>query len=136
MTRTNSRILFGVAVLALLLAAAGDVLAADKDSRIKDMARLSGTTAEPLLGYGLVVGLNGTGDGTSSQMTINSMASMLEKLAVTVDPALLKPKNVAAVIVTGNLDPNVSPGAKIDVTVESMNDASSLEGERYLKGIA
>ena len=116
----------------LLLVLAGQAPAADHDARIKDMARLSGTTAEPLLGYGLVVGLNGTGDGSSSQMTINSVASMLEKLDVTVDPALLKPKNVAAVIVTGNLDPNVSPGSRIDISVESMNDASSLEGGRLI----
>ena len=116
----------------LLMALAGSAHASDTDSRIKDMARLSGTTAEPLVGYGIVVGLNGTGDGSNSQMTINSLASMLEKLDVTVDAALLKPKNVAAVIVTGNLDPNVNPGSKIDVTVESMNDASSLEGGRLI----
>jgi flagellar P-ring protein FlgI len=120
-----------VVVCVGLLACCGSATA-QNDSRIKDMARVSGTTAEPLVGYGLVVGLNGTGDGSSSQMTINSLASMLEKLDVTVDPALLKPKNVAAVIVTGNLDPNGSPGSKIDVTVESMNDASSLEGGRLI----
>ncbi|MBU8870706.1 MAG: flagellar basal body P-ring protein FlgI [Gemmatimonadales bacterium] len=117
----------------LLMPVLGETsVAAESDSRIKDLARLSGTTPEPLVGYGLVVGLNGTGDGSSSQMTINSLAGMLEKLDVTVDPALLKPKNVAAVIVTGKLDPNVMEGSKIDVTVESMNDASSLEGGRLV----
>lgn len=119
-------------LLAGLSLVAAPAAEAGRDSRIKDLARVSGTTAEPLLGYGLVVGLNGTGDGSSSQATINSLASMLEKLDVTVDAALLKPKNVAAVIVTGNLDPNVSAGSMIDVTVESMNDASSLEGGRLV----
>jgi len=57
---------------------------------------------------------------------------MLEKLDMTVDPALLKPKNVAVVTVTGELDPNFAAGSKIDVTVESLHDASSLEGGRLL----
>ena len=130
-SRSNSAPVYLILTGLMLLLLSGNA-AAETDARIKDLARLSGTTAEPLVGYGLVVGLNGTGDGSNSQSTINSLASMLEKLDVTVDAALLKPKNVAAVIVTGNLDPNVSPGSKIDVTVESMNDASSLEGGRLI----
>jgi len=110
---------------------AGGALA-EETSRIKDLALLEGTTGEPLVGYGLVVGLNGTGDGSSAEMTINSIATMLEKLDVTVDARQLKPKNVAAVIVTGTLDPNASPGQRIDVTVNSLNDASSLEGGQLI----
>ncbi len=126
----NTRNLLLVGVLAV--AASMPVVSHAGDSRIKDLAQVSGTTAEPLLGVGLVVGLNGTGDGSSSQATINSLATMLEKLDMTVDPSLLKPKNVAVVTVTGSLDPNFAAGSKIDVTVESLHDASSLEGGRLL----
>jgi len=113
---------------ALLLAAVASTALAGSESRIKDLAFLAGTTNEPLVGYGLVVGLNGTGDSPSAENTANSIATLLEKLDVTVNAADLKAKNVAAVIVTGNLDPNLSVGAKIDVKVNSLNDASSLEG--------
>ncbi|MCP4572059.1 MAG: flagellar basal body P-ring protein FlgI [bacterium] len=105
---------------------------ADEGSRIKDLAQVEGTAPEPLVGYGLVVGLNGTGDGSNAEMTINSIATMLERMDVTVNPADLKPKNVAAVIVTGNLDPNAVIGSRLDVTVNSLNDASSLEGGQLI----
>jgi flagellar P-ring protein precursor FlgI len=101
-------------------------------SRIKDLAALEGQSEEALLGYGLVVGLNGTGDGQSSAFTTQSLASMLELLGVTVDPSLIKLKNVAAVILTGNLSPNAAPGSKIDVKVSSLGDASSLEGGQLI----
>lgn len=125
---------FGTALMlvCLMTVCASTAMAIGGPSRIKDMAAIEGTTDEPLLGYGLVVGLNGTGDGGSSQSTINSIATMLENLGVTVDPAQIKPKNVAAVIVTGNLDPNANAGGRIDVTVNSLNDASSLEGGQLI----
>jgi flagellar P-ring protein FlgI len=97
-------------------------------SRIKDMAAVAGIETEPLLGYGLVVGLSGTGDGQSSTFTVNSLTAMLERLGVSVDPAQVKLKNVAAVLVTAKQDPNASPGSKLDVTVSSLGDAASLEG--------
>jgi flagellar P-ring protein precursor FlgI len=97
-------------------------------SRIKDMAVLEGQSTEPLLGYGLVVGLNGTGDGQSSAYTVNSLTSMLERLGVTVDPAMVKLKNVAAVLITSELPPASAPGSRVDVKVSSLGDASSLEG--------
>jgi len=120
-----------IIILALVIVLAGLAAAtcvAQDLSRIKDMAYLEGTTVEPLVGYGLVVGLNGTGDGISAQNTANSVATLLEKLDVTVSPRDLKAKNVAAVIVTGNLDPNAPVGARLDVKVSSLNDATSLEG--------
>jgi len=101
-------------------------------SRIKDLAALEGQAEEALLGYGLIVGLNGTGDGQSSAFTTQSLASMLELLGVTVDPSLIKLKNVAAVIITGSLSPNAAPGSKIDVKVSSLGDASSLEGGQLI----
>ncbi len=96
--------------------------------RIKDLALLEGTTLEPLVGYGIVVGLNGTGDSSNAEMTMNSLATMLEKMDVTVDASALKPKNVASVMVTANMDPNANVGSRLDLTVSSVNDASSLEG--------
>ena len=103
-------------------------VAAQENSRLKDLAFLEGTTAEPLVGYGLVVGLNGTGDSYSVENTANSIATLLEKLDVTISPRDLKARNVAAVIVTGTLDPNTNVGGRIDVKVNSLNDATSLEG--------
>ena len=97
-------------------------------SRIKDLAALAGAERDPLLGYGLVVGLNGTGDGQSAAFTTNSLVSMLERLDVTVDPSLIKLKNVAAVLLTAYAQPGTAPGARVDVTVSSVGDAASLEG--------
>ena len=110
-------------VLSLSTAATGT-----SEVRIKDVATLDGLSREPLLGYGLVAGLNGTGDGQSAQFTVNSLAAMLERLGVTVDPARLKLKNVAAVLVTGQLDPYAAVGSRLDITVSSLGDATSLEG--------
>lgn len=104
------------------------VVMADGSSRIKDIAFLEGTTPEPLLGYGLITGLGGSGDGQSSDFTVNSLSSMLERLGVTVDPSLIRLKNVAAVVVTANVDPTAVAGERLDVQVSSLGDASSLEG--------
>ncbi|RKZ16647.1 flagellar biosynthesis protein FlgA [bacterium] len=117
---------------ALVLGGTFSPVMATSTSRIKDLAYLEGTAPEPLAGFGLVVGLSGSGDGSSSQMTINSIANMLEKMDVTVDPFMLKPKNVAAVWVTANLDPNTPVGSRIDVTVNSLNDATSLAGGQLI----
>jgi len=115
------------AVTALLLLQACTGLAV-QSSRIKDLASLAGAERDPLLGYGLVVGLNGTGDGQSAAFTTNSLVAMLERLDVTVDPSVVKLKNVAAVLLTAYAEPGTTPGARIDVTVSSLGDASSLEG--------
>jgi flagellar P-ring protein precursor FlgI len=119
------RILGTVALIAALASAAG---ATGAVSRIKDLAYLSGTAPEPLLGYGLVIGLGGTGDGQSSSFTVNSLSAMLERLDVTVDPGMVRLKNVAAVVVTASVDPTAGPGQRYDVTVSSIGDATSLEG--------
>lgn len=101
-------------------------------SRIKDVARLEGLEEEKLVGYGLVVGLNGSGDGRRATFTIQSLANMLERFGVTVDPDELRVENVAAVMVTANVGPFCRPGAKIDVTVSSLGDATSLGGGTLL----
>ncbi|WP_264984176.1 flagellar basal body P-ring protein FlgI [Pseudodesulfovibrio portus] len=121
-------------VLALLLLAnilfLAVVLApSDADAaRLKDIASFSGVRNNELVGYGLVVGLAGTGDGTSSTFTMRSMSNMLEKMGVETDPTDLKPKNVAAVMVTAKMPVSAKPGSTIDVTVSSLGDAKSLLG--------
>jgi len=97
-------------------------------ARLKDIASFSGVRTNDLVGYGLVVGLSGTGDGTSSTFTLQSMSNMLEKMGVETDPTKLKPKNVAAVMVTAKLPVSSKPGSRIDITVSSLGDAKSLLG--------
>ncbi|MHC1751925.1 flagellar basal body P-ring protein FlgI [Humidesulfovibrio sp.] len=96
--------------------------------RLKDIANFSGVRNNELVGYGLVVGLSGTGDGTTSEFTIRSLTNMLEKMGVSVNPATLKPKNTAAVMVTARMPSSARPGSPLDVTVSSMGDAKSLLG--------
>jgi flagellar P-ring protein precursor FlgI len=96
--------------------------------RLKDIASFSGVRSNQLVGYGLVVGLQGTGDKRGSDFTIQSMVNMLEKMGVAVDKNRLKPKNVAAVMVTADMPVSAKPGTDLDVTVSSLGDAQSLLG--------
>jgi flagellar P-ring protein precursor FlgI len=114
----------------ICLAAAFVVLAASTAGavRIKDIASFSGVRSNQLVGYGLVVGLSGTGDKRGSDFTIQSMVNMLEKMGVAVDKTQLKPKNVAAVMVTADMPVSAKPGTKLDITVSSLGDAQSLLG--------
>nr|WP_231702184.1 flagellar basal body P-ring protein FlgI [Desulfoplanes formicivorans] len=96
--------------------------------RLKDMATFSGVRTNQLVGYGLVVGLSGTGDGSGTEFTIQSMVNMLEKMGVRVDKDDLSVDNVAAVMVTAKMPVSARPGAKLDVVVSSVGDASSLYG--------
>jgi flagellar P-ring protein precursor FlgI len=107
--------------------------------RIKDIASFGGVRDNQLIGYGLVVGLQGTGDKKDSAFTMRSMTSMLEKLGVSVDQRQMKPKNVAAVMVTARMPVSAKPGSRMDVTVSSLGDATSLLGgvllQTPLKGV-
>lgn len=96
--------------------------------RIKDIAGVQGARGNQLTGMGLVVGLDGSGDSSSTIFTAQTVVNMLKRLNVNVDPAVVKVKNVAAVMVTAYLPPFVKNGAPIDVTVSSMGDAKSLQG--------
>ncbi|WMW64867.1 flagellar basal body P-ring protein FlgI [Nitratidesulfovibrio liaohensis] len=96
--------------------------------RIKDIASFGGVRDNQLVGYGLVVGLGGTGDKKDSTFTMSSMVNLLERMGVAVDQAKLKPKNVAAVMVTTRMPISAKPGTRLDVTVSSMGDATSLQG--------
>jgi len=97
-------------------------------ARIKDIASVSGMRRNQLVGYGLVVGLSGTGDQRGSDFTVQSIFNMLDKMGVRVDKATLKPKNVAAVMVTAQMPVSSRPGSRLDVTVSSIGDATSLLG--------
>lgn len=97
-------------------------------TRLKDVSKVQGVRANQLMGYGLVVGLNGTGDSNKTTETIQSVVNMLRSYGVTVSSASLKPKNVAAVMVTATLPPFAREGDTLDVTVSSVGDAKSVQG--------
>jgi flagellar P-ring protein precursor FlgI len=101
-------------------------------ARLKDIADIEGVRGNQLLGYGLVVGLNGTGDGRMTDFTPKSISNMLEKMGLRVDPMAVRVKNVAAVMVTAELPPFARAGSKIDITLSSMGDAKSLQGGTLL----
>ncbi|MCD6460881.1 flagellar basal body P-ring protein FlgI [bacterium] len=96
--------------------------------RIKDIARIQGVRVNHLFGYGLVIGLDGTGDSSSTEFTVQSVAAMLEKLGVNVPKNLISVSNVAAVMVTAELPAFSKPGSRIDITISSLGDAKSLYG--------
>ena len=95
--------------------------------KIKDISSIIGVRSNQLIGYGLVVGLNGSGD-SSSKFTNQTLSNLLKNVNVKLDPKDIKSKNVAAVMVTATLPPFAREGDKIDVTVSSIGDAKSLEG--------
>ena len=98
-------------------------------SRIKDIAQLQAARDNQLVGYGLVIGLQGSGDGLrNAPFTEQSIRAMLENLGIATEGGRARATNVAAVIVTANLPPFVKSGSRIDVTVSSLGDASSLAG--------
>lgn len=123
----RTRIVMGVMMAVL---AATPVAA---EVRIKDIARVQGIRDNSLYGYGLVVGLSGTGDkSTGSPFTPQAVASMLQRLGIAVPVERLDGKNVAAVMVTAKLPPFVKPGATLDVMVSSLGDATTLQGGTLL----
>lgn len=119
--------------LILLFLAASAAPALAYGPRIKDVAKLQGVRSNQLVGYGLVVGVAGTGDSDKSTFTIQSIVNMLKTFGVTVPAAQMKPKNVAAVMVTAQLPPFAKQGDTIDITVSSLGDAKSLQGGTLLQ---
>jgi flagellar P-ring protein precursor FlgI len=123
---------FQAALLAVLLAVCVPV-GAGATSRIKDLASVEGVRQNQLIGYGLVVGLNGTGDTLNNiPFTKQSLQAMLERLGVNVRGQTLRTGNVAAVMVTANLPPFATQGTRIDVTVSALGDSKSLQGGTLL----
>jgi flagellar P-ring protein precursor FlgI len=110
----------------LIALAIGQVAAAD--SRIKDIASFEGVRANQLVGYGLVVGLNGTGDRRQTYFSTQTLANMLERSGLTVSPEQIRVKNIAAVMVTAALPPFVRKGSQIDITVSSIGDSENIQG--------
>lgn len=97
-------------------------------AKIKDISSVLGVRENELTGYGLIIGLNGTGDKSSSKFTMQGISNMLESMNIKVSPNDIKSKNVAAVIVSAKLPPFARSGDKIDVFVSSIGDAKSLAG--------
>ena len=126
MTR-SLRIAAGVlaSALAALVVLTGGAASA---GRLKDMVDIEGYRSNPLTGFGIVVGLNGTGDDARSPVVRRSLAKMLKRLGVTVDASEIKAKNVAAVVVTAELPAYARSGSRMDVLISSMGSAKSLEG--------
>ena len=116
-------------LLAVVLSATTFAAASASQIRIKDLVEFDGVRGNDLVGYGLVVGLNGTGDGLrNSPFTEEIMTNILERLGVNVTGEQFRPKNVAAVLVTATLPPFSRAGGQIDVTVSAIGDAKSLLG--------
>jgi flagellar P-ring protein precursor FlgI len=113
-------------ILLTLTLAALPVLAAPV--RLKDLVSIEGVRDNQLVGYGVVVGLAGTGDKQTTIFTNQSLANMLERMGVSVTPATIKVANVASVMVTATLPPFGQPGAKIDATASAIGDARTLQG--------
>ncbi|GGH26500.1 flagellar P-ring protein 1 [Alsobacter metallidurans] len=131
MVRIATRLLCLAAALAANLSVVPAAQAAS--SRIKDIASIEGVRQNQLVGYGIVVGLNGTGDTlNNSPFTKQSGTAMLERLGVNIRGANMRTANMAAVIVTANLPPFSAQGTRIDITVSSLGDAKSLQGGTLL----
>jgi flagellar P-ring protein precursor FlgI len=101
-------------------------------TKIKDISSIVGVRENQVIGYSLVVGLKKTGDGTTSKFTLQSIANMLKAMNIDMNPADIKSKNVAAVVVTANIGSFTRQGDKLDVTVSSIGDAQSLQGGTLL----
>jgi len=127
------RSFFRILLTALVAASALVVAPAFGKSRIKDIVAFEGVRENQLIGYGIVVGLNGTGDSLrNAPMTKQSLEAMLERQGVNVRDGNLNTKNTAAVMVTAALPPFSAAGSKVDVTVSTLGDAKSLLGGTLL----
>ena len=122
--------LAGLACLLLLSPAAGAI--EPVAIRIRDLASVEGVRDNPLVGYGMVVGLNGTGDKQQTVFAVQSLAGILQRMGVQIPASAVRVKNVAAVFVTASLPPFARPGTAVDITVASIGDAKSLEGGMLL----
>ena len=118
----------GVVAVAVVVAGVAPLGARSNAMWVKDVASLVGVRPTPLIGYGLVIGLNRTGDKRQTIFTNLSVANTLERFGVIVTPEMMKVENVAAVLVSAELPPFARPGVRLDVTVSSIGDARSLQG--------
>jgi len=123
--------LWRIVLLLFLLILFGATVEAGK-VRVKDICSFQNKQEVNLVGYGLVIGLDGTGDGTGAQFTVQSLVNMMERMGLTVDVKKVKVKNVAAVIVTARISSHQTEGSYFDITVSSFGDATSLQGGTLL----
>jgi flagellar P-ring protein FlgI len=124
----------GVLIVALVTALVTVALAplGGSGTRLKDIVTLQGIGPSPLMGYGLVVGLNKTGDKRQTIFTTQSLANMLQRLGLVVPAEQMKVENIAGVLVTAEISPYQRIGARIDITASSVGDARSLQGGTLL----
>ena len=101
-------------------------------ARLKDLAAVDGVRDNMLVGYGIVVGLKGTGDRQQTVFSTQTLANLLDKMGITVSPTAIRVNNIAAVMITATLPPYADPGSRLDVLVNSIGDASSLQGGTLL----
>ncbi|WP_130472139.1 flagellar basal body P-ring protein FlgI [Candidatus Magnetaquicoccus inordinatus] len=117
----TSLVRIGAALLLLLLSTTSHA------ARLKDVVEIEGVRGNPITGFGLVVGLNGTGD-SSAAFTNQSLTMMLERMGISTPQTGVKVKNIASVMVTATLPPFARQGGKLDVTISSLGDSKSLQG--------
>ena len=115
-------------IASLTMAMAADVEEPRPEARLREIAHLQGVRSNHLLGYGLVVGLNGTGDKDQTKFTVQSLMNLMARQGINIPAASVKVKNIAAVMLTAELPAFARAGQTIDVTVNSTGDASSLAG--------
>lgn len=125
---TRSRAVTGLVLVAVL----GVHTPVRTESRLKDIVTLQGSSSAPLMGYGLVVGLNKTGDKRQTLFSTQSLTNMLARFGVEVPADQVKVENIAAVLVTAEISPYQRNGARIDVIASSIGDARSLQGGTLL----
>ncbi len=113
-------------LLAIFLSTA--VLGSSAGARLKDFASIEGVRDNQLIGYGIVVGLAGTGDKQLTLFSTQTLSNLLQRMGVTVNPVLMQVHNMASVMVTATLPPFAQPGTRIDVTTAAIGDASNLQG--------
>jgi flagellar P-ring protein FlgI len=130
MSSSTLRLIAGLVAAAVLVTPARP--GAEPAARVKDIATLQGSSPLPLIGYGLIVGLNKTGDRRQTIFTTQTLANMLERLGVAITADAVKVENIAAVMVTADLPAYSRPGARLDVTASSIGDARSLQGGTLL----
>jgi flagellar P-ring protein FlgI len=123
--KLNNKVVWVILTLAMAACASGAI-------RIKDIAHVHGIRGQQIIGYGLVVGLNGTGDTQRSTFTLQSVSSMLKRFGINVPQNDLRLRNVAAVMVTATVPGFTKEGGEVDVIVSSMGDATSLQGGTLL----
>jgi flagellar P-ring protein precursor FlgI len=121
-------LLISLAVVRAAAPRTADVMPGVPDTRLKDLVTLEGVRENQLIGYGLVVGLAGTGDRRQTVFSTQSLTNLLERMGISVSPTAIRVNNTAAVIVTATLPAFARPGAHIDVTTSSIGDASNLQG--------